>query len=130
MESNCHMSHQNGRYSGNMMGTSCGQQNMRNQNCNRNASNDSFRMQNNCNNSSRTIQDGTGRSMNVNCTYIPTNSGACSMKDPLARLGDDFPIAMAYVPWQDWGDIYCAQEGLCRGTMFKELDKIFCGVRC
>lgn len=32
-------------------------------------------------------------------------------------------IAMAYVPWQRWGEIYTSEVGLQRGTIFKELDK-------
>ena len=37
------------------------------------------------------------------------------------------PIAMAYVPWQTWKNVYEAQKGLCRGTIFQELDKPFQG---
>lgn len=41
---------------------------------------------------------------------------------------DSFPIAMAYVPWQTWENIYEADMGLKQGTIFKELDKPFvCG---
>lgn len=38
------------------------------------------------------------------------------------------PIAMAYVPWQVWQDIYDADKALCRGTIFQELDKPFQGM--
>ncbi len=37
------------------------------------------------------------------------------------------PIAMAYVPWQMWRDIYDAEKALHRGTIFQELDKPFLG---
>jgi len=37
------------------------------------------------------------------------------------------PVAMAYVPWQDWRDIYPARKSLCQGTIFEELDKPFLG---
>ena len=40
------------------------------------------------------------------------------------------PIAMAYVPWQRYGDIYSLQRALERGTMFRELDLDFAGRRC
>ena len=38
-----------------------------------------------------------------------------------------FPLAMAYVPWQRWGDLYCACKALQSGTVFEELDKPFKG---
>lgn len=47
----------------------------------------------------------------------------CGIKDPL----EDFPIAMAYVPWQRWRDLYDSNKGFHRGTIFRELDKSFCG---
>ena len=43
--------------------------------------------------------------------------------DPLASV----PIAMAYVPWQSFREIYDFHKGLSRGTIFPELDKPFCG---
>lgn len=46
------------------------------------------------------------------------------------RCLNSLPIAMAYVPWQDFGDLYDEEMGLMEGTMFKELNLIFCGVRC
>ncbi len=38
---------------------------------------------------------------------------------------DQFPIAMAYVPWQQWRQIYSMDAALGRGTIFQELDKPF-----
>lgn len=38
---------------------------------------------------------------------------------------DQFPIAMAYVPWQQWRQIYSMDVALGRGTIFQELDKPF-----
>ena len=43
--------------------------------------------------------------------------------DPLEGLA----IAMAYVPWQRWNTTYEVEKALCRGTIFPELDKPFCG---
>ena len=40
---------------------------------------------------------------------------------------DKTPIGMAYVPVQQWGQIYEAGEALCRGTVFPELDYPFTG---
>lgn len=40
---------------------------------------------------------------------------------------DVLPIAMAYVPWQDWKCLYDIDKGFQRGTIFEELDKPFLG---
>ena len=40
------------------------------------------------------------------------------------------PIAMAYVPWQSYGEVYPMQTALQRGTLFRELDLDFAGRRC
>ena len=37
------------------------------------------------------------------------------------------PLAMAYVPWQDFNDLYATEKALCRGTIFQKLDKPFSG---
>ena len=37
------------------------------------------------------------------------------------------PIAMAYVPWQEWQDLYEIDKALYCGTIFKELHKPFLG---
>ncbi len=34
---------------------------------------------------------------------------------------EDFPLAMAYVPWQQWQNVYDGANGLERGTIFGEL---------
>lgn len=40
---------------------------------------------------------------------------------------DTCPLAMAYVPWQTWRQIYDPQVALSRGTIFQELDLPFLG---
>lgn len=40
---------------------------------------------------------------------------------------EDFPIAMAYVPWQKWQNLYESCKGFQRGTIFKDLSKPFLG---
>lgn len=40
---------------------------------------------------------------------------------------NDKALAMAYVPWQTWRDIYDAEKALEHGTIFCELDKPFLG---
>ena len=39
------------------------------------------------------------------------------------------PLAMAYVPWQYWGQIYEPEKALQCGTIFSELNKPFLGKR-
>lgn len=38
-------------------------------------------------------------------------------------------LAMVYAPWQSFEELYEPEEALCRGTLFKALDKPFCGGR-
>lgn len=39
------------------------------------------------------------------------------------------PIGMAYVPIQEWGELYEPCVALCQGTAFPNLNLIFCGAR-
>lgn len=51
---------------------------------------------------------------------------ACRAKnDPLAGMA----LAIGYVPWQVWRNVYEPDKGFERATIFAELDKPFCGVR-
>lgn len=43
--------------------------------------------------------------------------------DPLYGM----PLAMGYVPWQEWGKIYDPAEGLANATIFPELNLPFVG---
>ncbi len=54
------------------------------------------------------------------------NDYAC--KDNNQHMGH-MPIAMAYVPMQEWGDLYDHETAICQGTAFPELNLIFCGSR-
>lgn len=55
---------------------------------------------------------------------MPISTRPCQReRDILCGL----PIAMAYVPWQEWRNIYDIQKGFRRGTIFEELDKPFQG---
>ncbi|MCI8387420.1 MAG: spore coat associated protein CotJA [Clostridiales bacterium] len=42
-------------------------------------------------------------------------------------MSDEFPVAMAYVPWQRLDKMYPPETALARGTLFPELDKPFMG---
>lgn len=45
-------------------------------------------------------------------------------------LEQQFPIAMAYVPWQQWKNPYSPEQGLAQGTIFPDLDLQFNYGRC
>ncbi len=48
---------------------------------------------------------------------------------PFAEELDGFPVAMAYVPWQNWKTVYEMDTGFCKGTIFPALDLPFCAYR-
>ncbi|MDY2886872.1 MULTISPECIES: spore coat associated protein CotJA [Lachnospiraceae] len=50
-------------------------------------------------------------------------NSCCDRDDALEGM----PLAMAYVPWQNWRKIYEPEKAFCRGTIFEELDKPFHG---
>ena len=50
----------------------------------------------------------------------------CEKKDALEGM----PLAMAYVPWQQWKNPYGPERGLAQGTIFSELDLAFDKGRC
>lgn len=65
-------------------------------------------------------------SQKMECDYsvhVDDTTEKCCAHDLLGGL----PIAMAYVPWQEFKNLYPAEKGLCRGTIFEELDKPFEG---
>lgn len=51
----------------------------------------------------------------------------CNRCQNSLRPIDTMPIAMAYVPWQNWVKIYDPVNAMSRGTLFPELDKPFLG---
>ncbi len=83
---------------------------------------------------------GTGQNMNrnmnqranTNCNtnrnqgYNPNKDFDCF--DEFLNL-NAMPIAMAYVPMQQWEEMYKPSTAICEGTAFPGLNKIFCGVR-
>lgn len=56
---------------------------------------------------------------NVNC--VSTMPGC---------LEQQYPVAMAYVPWQQWQTTYAPERGLVQGTIFPDLDLQFNYGRC
>lgn len=70
------------------------------------------------------------READCGCT---TESMYREMKKEGSCCKEDMPgkaLAMAYVPWQSWGNLYEICEGFSTGTIFKELNLEFCGRRC
>lgn len=41
-----------------------------------------------------------------------------------------YPVAMGYIPWQQWQPTYALDRGLARGTIFPDLDLPFVMGRC
>ena len=60
---------------------------------------------------------------------IPPAPSAISYPD-MPALPANTVVAMAYVPFQQFKSVYCAEEGLKSGTMFPELNKPFAGRKC
>lgn len=78
----------------------------------------------------RNVRDDMGRDVEVEVECVCNVVPSCHKEDPMEVLGCRFPVVMAYVPWQQWGERYDAECGLMQGTIFKDLNKIFCGERC
>lgn len=69
----------------------------------------------------------TGINMNQGGTVWPiTNCPDTSA----GHLEQNYPPAMAYVPWQQWQTAYAPERGLMQGTIFPELDLQFNYGRC
>lgn len=46
---------------------------------------------------------------------------------PVRKFPADTPLAMAYVPYQQWEDTYAENVALAKGTIFPSLDMPFLG---
>lgn len=57
---------------------------------------------------------------------VPTRPGRPNTMPPEIM---NFPVGMAYVPWQEWKGTYDLNKGFHTGTIFPELDYPFTG-RC
>lgn len=58
---------------------------------------------------------------------LPTDSMNDMMNHSAPMNADPMVLAMAYVPVQQWQDLYEPEEALCRGTIFRQLDLPFEG---
>ncbi len=63
-----------------------------------------------------------------NTRYMNNHSVTKGMNDIYGYKYNQ-PVGMAYVPSQEFDEMYDAKKGLCEGTMFPELNLIFCGIR-
>ncbi len=52
---------------------------------------------------------------------------SCKITEIITPLPANPVVAMAYVPYQKYGEVYAAEKGLETGTIFPELDKPFLG---
>lgn len=50
--------------------------------------------------------------------------------DTGAGCMEQYPVAMGYIPWQQWQQTYTLERSLCRGTIFPDLDLPFVMGRC
>ena len=57
------------------------------------------------------------------------NHYMCDCKQENTYACDDYPIGMAYVPWQEFKNLHDPERGLHAGTIFMELEKPFTGRR-
>lgn len=60
----------------------------------------------------------------------PSNGCRCHEETQGSMDFADFPLGMAYVPWQPWDNLYDNKTGFIKGTIFKDLDYDFLGRRC
>lgn len=68
---------------------------------------------------------------NTNCINKNYNSYKSYKCDNACKCLDDYPLGMAYVPWQKFRDLYCNEhEALKHGTIFKELYLPWVGRSC
>lgn len=59
--------------------------------------------------------------------YRPRMMPYNTQRQPNCCNNDSMVLAMAYVPWQTWRDIYNVEKALQCGTIFEELNKPFLG---
>jgi len=62
---------------------------------------------------------------------MPPENSDCKMskKGKMYESVDKLPLAMAYIPWQEFCNTFELHKALQIGTIFPELEKPFCGKR-
>lgn len=95
-----------------------------------NGSSRSNNMQNSCGNCN--VSQGNMANSFGGCNTSRNNNlrRNCDCEDESTMSSDPLrgmPLAIGYVPWQQWGCIYDYAEALSRGTIFPPLDLPFYG---
>lgn len=83
----------------------------------------------------RNSLDNCNQRRNCGCTAGSTSRrSACMPGNRCTVHGEDqlsgLPLAMAYVPLQEWRNLYDLESGFNEGTLFKELDFPFYPASC
>ena len=76
----------------------------------------------------RTVTDCRGQRRTMPAhgrSVMPEVGGHCGGEGYSGWGLHDHPLAMAYSPMQVWRRVYDPEDGLCRGTIFAELDLPF-----
>lgn len=63
----------------------------------------------------------------MNDDYSSSRCSNVGIAAPEGAFPAETPLAMAYVPWQEWGDTYPENTALEKGTIFPSLDYPFYG---
>ena len=69
-------------------------------------------------------RNGYGNRMSETAAAEMINNGGTSNGD-VNTVSESTPLAMAYFPYQRFGDLYEPETALSEGTIFRKLDKPF-----
>lgn len=72
--------------------------------------------------------DDNMRSRERTARNVDGNGCGCDSDDYNAEFNHS--LAMVYSPYQEWQNLYCEEDGMNAGTIFRELDKSFYGSKC
>lgn len=65
--------------------------------------------------------------MNNSNSIAADKCSRSGLYSPEGAFPEETPLAMAYVPYQEWKSVYTENVALERGTIFPELDMPFTG---
>lgn len=88
----------------------------RNTNCNMNHRNNDKE----CNDERRNVKKDDKHCCEMKCIK---DEGCDRGNEPV----DKMKPGMGFVPWQEWRDVFCIEDGLEKGTIFEELHKPYLG---
>lgn len=67
----------------------------------------------------------SGSIMRERENYLQSSAQNLPGDAAVPRFPENTPLAMAYVPFQQWGEVYDEDDALCAGTLFPALDLPF-----